>query len=75
MPDFPEYTVAGRFADIKARIKSVADEYELLLAFAIAVAEAYERRTGKELRPHDEFSREDEAEAYAAVAAQSGSRA
>ena len=38
MPNFPEYTVAGRFADIKARIKNVADEYELLLAFSIAVA-------------------------------------
>jgi hypothetical protein len=75
MPNFPEYTVAGRFAEIKARIKSVADEYELLLGFSFAVATVYQERTGRELRPHDEFSREDEAEAYRIVAEASGSRA
>ncbi len=69
------YTVKGRFDDIKARIKSVADEYELLLAFTIALAAAYERRTGVELRPTDTFTVEDEAEAYKVVAAQSGSEA
>jgi hypothetical protein len=70
-----EYTVKGRFDDIKARIKSVADEYELLLAFTIALAAAYQQRTGQELKPTDTFSPEDEAEAYKVVAAQSGSRA
>jgi hypothetical protein len=78
MPDFPvttSYTVKARFDLAKARIKAAHDDYELLLQFTIEVAKVYEGRTGKELKPTDTFTAEDEAAAYTAVAAQGGSRA